>query len=466
MKSTLFLLAIAAYLSSAAFPSMFMDWVVSLLSILIVVVIINSVKLFVQVLGTIFLVTGITLLVVYNAPWTNFILGFGVMLNILSLFALITLLALPIEHGRYALRVQSMIRSRVNNSGKLYSLTSFMSYILSSFMNLATLPMMYHLIRPSLDMYPIENKERFMSRAITHGHSLTAVWTPAAPIVGIIIEMTGVQWSSIIVILIPFSLLALVLDWTMGMWRTNRRQHQLGHIAIDEMSAAREEASESAKENLKKMETNHPIQIFIAILIFNALIFILEKYTHASFLLLVSLTVIPFAFLWSLLLGKGKAFIVSAKRTLPEHLLKMKDQFFVFLSAGFMISAIQSTEAGHVINEGIVAVKNVVGMDIFLLFIPLIPLGLAFLGLHPAVGLALTAESLNPATLGISVEVTAIAMLTGAVTAFMMGPYNATAGLMSNLIGESPYRVSNWNAPFTIAYLILVMLLLTILNIG
>ncbi|MEX2416383.1 MAG: hypothetical protein WD424_09585 [Paenibacillaceae bacterium] len=466
MRATLFLIAIVAYLCSAAYPSRFMDWVVSILCILVVIVVINSVKRFVQVLGTVFLVIGITLLVGYGAPWTKFVLGFGPMLNILSLFALITLLALPIELGQYAIRVQMMIRSKVNYPGILYSLTSFLSYILSSFMNLATLPMIYHLIRPSLDSYPIEHKERFMSRAITHGHSLTAVWTPAAPIVGIIIEMTGVRWSSIIVILIPFSLLGLLLDWSMGMWRTNRRQQRIGLAVIEEMSAAREESLGLVIENLKKVKSNHPIQIFVAILVFNGAIFVLEKNTDFSFLLLVSLTVIPFAFIWSIMLGKGKAFIVSARKVLPEHLLKMKDLFFVFLSAGFMISAIQSTEAGHVINEGILAVRNWVGTDVFLLLIPLIPLGLAFLGLHPAVGLALAAESLNPAALGISVELTAIAMLTGAVSAFMMGPYNATAGLMSTLVGESPYRVSKWNAPFTIAYLIMVMVLLTILNMG
>lgn len=98
--------------------------------------------------------------------------------------------------------------------------------------------------------------------------------------------------------------------------------------------------------------------------------------------------------------------------------------------------------------------------------IPLIPLALAFIGLHPAVGLALAAESLNPQALGISVQLMAIAMLTGAATAFLMGPYNATAGMMSNLIGKSSYKVSNWNAPFTIAYLLMSMILLLILKSG
>ncbi|MDF2963662.1 MAG: hypothetical protein K0S39_5397 [Paenibacillus sp.] len=132
--------------------------------------------------------------------------------------------------------------------------------------------------------------------------------------------------------------------------------------------------------------------------------------------------------------------------------------------AGFMISAIQTTGAGHVINSWILAVKELVGADLFLLVIPLIPLVLAFAGLHPAVALALAAESLNPQALGISVGITAIAMLTGAAAAFMVGPYNATAGMMAGLAGQSSYKVSNWNIPFTAAYLLMAMILLLILK--
>ena len=84
--------------------------------------------------------------------------------------------------------------------------------------------------------------------------------------------------------------------------------------------------------------------------------------------------------------------------------------------------------------------------------------------MHPAVGLALTAESLHPRVLGLSPELTAIAMLTGAVTAFLMGPYNATAGMMANLTKQSSIRISNWNAPFTLAYLAMAMILLIILK--
>ncbi|MFD0677328.1 MULTISPECIES: hypothetical protein [unclassified Paenibacillus] len=464
MKQTLFIIAIAAYLCSAFYPIQLFQWVISVVCLLIVIFVFPSVKRFVQGMGVVFLGIGIMLLIVNGASWVSFVSGFGNMLNILSLFALLPLIALPIELGQYASRIQLIIQSKIKHSGLLYTITSGLSYIFSSFMNLATLPMMYHTIRPSLDLYPIEKKERFISRAITHGYSMPIVWTPVAPIVGIIVEMTGVAWSSILPIVIPFSLLGLALDGFMGRWIANRRQKLLSQTILDEMAASREGLPYFEQGQAGGLKASHPIQIFIAILVFNSLISILEKYSHFSFLLLVAVSVIPFAFLWSVLLGKGKLFIKRSRSLLPEHLLRMKEQFFVFLSAGFMISAIQTTGAGHLINSWIMDVKDMVGADLFLLFIPLIPLVLAFAGLHPAVALALAAESLNPNALGLSVELTAIAMLTGAAAAFMVGPYNATAGMMAGLSGQSSYRVSNWNIPFTAAYLLMAMLLLLILK--
>lgn len=158
MKQVLFIAAIAAYLVSEIYPSEWLTWLQSGLSFVIIVVAFRSIKPFVQLLGTVFLSTGAILLAMSGASWTDYILGFGSMLNVLSLFVLIPMIALPIELGHYAVRVQAILYSKVQHSGTLYCITSLLSYILSSFMNLATLPMMYHSIQPSLQYYPIQQR--------------------------------------------------------------------------------------------------------------------------------------------------------------------------------------------------------------------------------------------------------------------------------------------------------------------
>lgn len=465
MKPALLLLAIVLYLISSVFAADFIVPLISIFCILIIAAHFREVKQLVKILAFLFLSVGVMMLIKSGASWDSYLFGFGKMLNLLSLFVLLPLVALPIELGHYAIGVQRLIQQRINRSGTLYIMTSSLSYMLSSFMNLATLPMMYYTIRPSVNLFPIKHKERFMSRAITHGFSMPVIWTPMAPIVGIVVEMTRVSWTSILPILIAVSIFGLILDWISGVWAATKHQRQEGYPTNEQAEKSRLEVAASLEEKNRHFYSRSPLHIILAILLFNGFIMVIERHSSFDFLLLVTLIVVPFSLLWSVLLGKGKDFLIQSRQVLPAQLQKMKDQFVLFLSAGFFLTAIQTSGAAHSINLWITDLIQLTGSFIFVLLIPLIPLALAFTGLHPAVGLALVAESLNPQLLGISPQILAIAMLTGASTAFMMGPYNATIGMMSNIIGESPHRVSNWNAKFTTVYLLMVMLVLVVLQI-
>src|SRR5690606_25449118 len=132
--------------------------------------------------------------------------------------------------------------------------------------------------------------------------------------------------------------------------------------------------------------------------------------------------------------------------------ISMKDQFFIFLSTGFFISAINISNTNDLLYGWIIQFINFSGAEVFLIILPLVPLALAYLGLHPAVSLALMMEGLNPSVIGISPHILTVAMLTGAVCSFLIGPYNATLGLMSNIVKVSSHKVSNWNIKFACLY--------------
>jgi len=465
MRTALFLAAIAASLVQSLFPRLPLDWVISILCVAIVLLVFSSLKRFVRIVGGLFVAVGCGLLAANGASWDSYPLSFGGMLNILSLFALVPVVAIPIQLGRYAERVQSIIRRRVRHSGALYAITSSMSYMFSSFMSVAALPMVYHTIRSSVELYPIAHKDRFVSRAITHGFGMPLVWTPVTPMVGIIVEMTGVRWTAILPIVIPLSLLGLALDWLTGLWLASRRRREIGQEALRETAAARE--NENGNESpSEKEKAKHPAQIVAVILAFNLVVSALEHYTAMSFLTLVTLSVVPFAFIWATLIGMPREFAARARQAVPEQLGKMKDQFFVFLCAGFMIAAFQATNADLTVSLWLNEIKDVVGPKLFLSFIPLLPFALAFVGIHPAVALALAAGALRPEALGIPVEPIAAAMLLGAAGSFLVGPYNATIGIMSGLVDRSTYQLSNWNLPFTAAFLAVSMSALFFLQTG
>ncbi|MBG9588992.1 hypothetical protein [Cytobacillus firmus] len=457
MLRVLFLTVIALYLLSTLLPQWNIDSLLSILCFFIVVLTFRLTKKFVQILGGVFLTFGAVLLWTSSSEWQQYIFAFGPMLDLLTMFTLIPILGIPVKLGRYGEGIQAIIQKRVKTSGHLYMMTSGISYFFSIFMNLATLPMTYYSIRPALGSFPVRNKERFMSRAISRGFAMPLIWAPVTPIVGIVITMTGVSWGSILPYVIPLSILGLAMDWFIG-----SRQSQpmkLPHSAdesVHETAASLEVTNDSRPGRV--------FQILVAIAIFNVLVSFAETQVSLPFLILVSLIVIPFAFSWSLLLRKGKEFAHQLSDHFNSFAMSMKDQFFIFLSTGFFISAINISKANEILFDWIAAFISVAGVEIFLIILPLIPLGLAFLGLHPAVSLALMIEGVNPEAIGISPHILTVAMLSGAVSAFLVGPYNATLGLMSNIIKVDSYKVSSWNLPFAAVYVACVMFYLFMLE--
>ncbi len=457
MLSILGAVAIFLYILSEVFPTLDLSLFISIVSAVIIILTFFKVPRFVQIIGGIFLLLGFIMLIRSGAGWKDMLMSFGPMLNLLTLFAMVPILALPIRLGQYEVGIQSFIKRRVKNSGQLYTMTSGISYFFSIFMNLATLPMTYYAIRTAADLFSIQKKERFMSRAITHGFAMPLMWAPVTPIVGIVVEMTGVKWVSMLPYVVPLSLFGLFLDWYSGRLTARRRNRYHRDTMVDEIAAAEDGGAVEGKGSSR---ISH---ILIAILIFNVLISIFESVLSFSFIILVSLLVIPFALGWTLLLKKAAEFKVGLKEHFRSHLLKMKDQFFIFLSAGFFISAIQFSNTDVYLNTGVQGIMNVIGIEMFIILLPFIPLALAFTGLHPAVGLALLSEALDPQSIGVSPYILTVSMLAGAVAAFLMGPYNATIGLMSSIVKTNSFKVSNWNIPFTLLFLCASMVYMILL---
>lgn len=283
------------------------------------------------------------------------------------------------------------------------------------------------------------------------------LWAPVTPIVGIVISVTDVSWISILPYVVPLSILGLGMDWYIGARKSKKMIPSVQDVSAHETAATIEHGQMNSPRRI--------LQIFLAIIIFIAAISLAESLFHYSFLILVSLIVIPFAFSWSLFLKKGTDFGNQLLKHFQSFSISMKDQFLIFLSAGFFISTIHISHTDEWLNDWIMKFIQVAGVEIFMILLPLVPLAFAFLGLHPAVSLALMTGGLDISALGLNPHILTVAMLAGAVSSFLVGPYNATLGLMSNLVKDTSYKVSNWNITFTTFYIICVMLYLFLLQV-
>src|SRR5699024_7329877 len=188
----------------------------SVLSILIISVSFFKTKRFVQMLGLAFLVIGIILLIIDGASIIEYIQSFGLMLNLLTLFALLPILGVPIRLGKYANSIKEIVNKKVETPGKLYVMTSGISYVLSLFMHVATLPIVYYAIRPSANLFNIKNRDKFMTRSILHGFTMPLLFTPTAPIVIAVLALNKISWIEMLPYFLPLSIAGFILNCLLG----------------------------------------------------------------------------------------------------------------------------------------------------------------------------------------------------------------------------------------------------------
>ncbi|RYM04664.1 hypothetical protein EWH99_09660 [Sporolactobacillus sp. THM7-7] len=454
----LYIAAIFSYILATLFPRQeLFPFIVSALSMLAVIASLRSVRGLALAFGLFFLIGGGILLLWSGAGATHYVTSFGEMIQMVTLFALIPILSLPIRYGSYADEVRGVIRKKIKGPAQLYVLTSVVSYFFSSFMNLAALPMAYYSISPSVQGYAVQNKKQYLSRAITHGYAMPLLWSPVTPIVGTVLYLTGINYIEVLPFLLVLSVAGLILDWGLIGHPLNYLRHRIRSRRTKKETAAAGPGIETPYQPRKLLH------IFAAIILLNALIVGLDHLFPLSFLFLVSLLVIPFAYLWCLFIGKSRPFLSGTRQHFRTYIPKMQNQFFIFLSAGFFITALNVSHADTVVTQWVDMLIHFTGIRIFLVILPFIPFSLAFIGLHPAVGLALIAEAIQSDALYQSPVVVTLAMLGGAIPAFLMGPYNATLGMMSGIIGEKPFKLSNWNLPFTLLYLVMLVLFIQLL---
>lgn len=461
-RTILFLAAILTYLISFIGNAEALTPVLSFLSLGAILLSIPDCSWFARCLVILFVGAGNGMMVAGGVDFLTSLHAYGGMMNLLSLFALIPLLALPIKLGGYTDALERIMQEKMRSPQQLYRTISGLSFFLSIFLNLATLPMIYYNVKETIGKFPLRDPTRFATLSIVHGYAFPIFWTPVAPIVGVVLDVTHLDWLKMFPLLFGISICCLMLDWGLASLFIRRTAGQNGNglaaRVYSEMSATTEPVREDVGRDLAKLA-----QIGVAITLFIILLVLLNRLFSFGLIANVVLLTFPFSAAWALLAGKGRPFFRETAEHFATHLPKMAEQFAIFLSAGFFVNAMLSTDFHHNLNEFVLSLKHVIGVHAFIMLLPLIPLGLAYLGMHPVVAITLLAQSLNPSSLNVSPEVLAVALLGGAVSTFIMGPFNGTLGVFSGIVKENPFRLSGWSWPYTACYLVMLVLALWLL---
>jgi hypothetical protein len=452
IRTIVYTTAVLFYMATAILPSR--PWfhpVGSTLAVVALAVSLPAAGRIVKIISALFLAGGGVLAITHGIPQSSLYLLFGKMMDLLSLFTLIPFMAIPVLVGNYSSAIMQMLAHYAANERSLYRVVMLIGYGLASVMNLAALPMAYYSIQPAVKRLHLDDEDKFMEKSIVFGYAMPLVWSPIAAVVGGVVQVTRADWFWIL----PFSLILSAIGVALGFLLSPRA------AAAAQTAAARDNAAPPAGAMNPWWKLG---QMLAAIVTFVAAMTVLQKGLSISIVTAVTLLSIPFAAAWSLLLRQSGAFFRHAAAQIRQ-IGNLHDQFAVFLSAGFFVTVLRTAGLAPAIDGFLVQLSHTLGTTWFLVAIPLLPVLLSMVGMHPLVSIALLGESLNPSVIGIRPEWVAVAYLGGGVTTFILSPFNATLTVMGGILKRNPLELMKWNLPFCILYLAVVIGLVTVLHL-
>jgi hypothetical protein len=286
-----------------------------------------------------------------------------------------------------------------------------------------------------------------------------------AAVVAAVVNVTGVQWVSILPITLALSFAGLALGAIL--LQLDRPQKA---VTADElirprnlmaspktatsMSPARDEVATT-----RTVETDAAHRalwhVGLAVVIFTVSLLFIQTLTGWSMIEVVAVLSVPFAWYWSLLLGRQHLFwVLLAKHA--QSIRNLQNTFVVFTAAGYFVQCLQTSPYIHVLDNALVRTSQMLGPTLLVALIPIVTVLLSMTGLHPVVTITLLGASLHPSVLHVSPTWLAIALFGGGVTTFIVSPFNATLNVMAGVTGEAPTTIMRWNAPFSVCFLLLI----------
>ncbi|RSL31665.1 hypothetical protein D7Z54_19685 [Salibacterium salarium] len=433
----LYALVLGLFLINVIVNSALLEYITGLIAIPVFLIsFLGATRLF-RILGTAFMGTGAVLFIVSGLSWSVVPVFMTSNMQLLAFLAVLPWMNSVVRAGRFDRRINQLLRANVEDLGKLYVRSLFTTYILVSFINLSALPLSQHVLLENLSKMKKKVKESFISRTTLRAFTVALAWSPMEIMVAITIDATGVGYISYLPWLLLCSVLVLLLD----AWRGSRIFHAYPY----------EPAGGGLNRTIRiKPLVYQIVQLFLALAVFLVIVVVLGNWSGLNFILTVTLVIIPFSFLWALVIGRWKSFRVVGWRMWKIRTNGMQNFVVLFLSLGFFSSSLNETPFLEMIRSPFLAASDF--PIVILLLIQFTYLAMSMVGVHPIATVGVLIEVLPPLFEVINPMSIGIVLITGALATGAVGTYGITVTMTAQNTSQNPYKITVRNMPFAVFY--------------
>lgn len=357
--------------------------------------------------------------------------------SITTFLALIPIIAIPI-HSIYNDQSKINLNHKEINKNKHFSNTYWLSYGFSTIMNLGSIPITHAI---STAMTKEKQDKRLKSAAILRGFSFSMMLSPIGANVAIIVENSN---TSLMVVLPIAACITVML------------------IILDQMVTLRNFRIVQVLPSLKFLYSMVKPFLF-PILLFTGLILAIIEFFNISIISTISLLVIPYTYLWCVMIGSKKDFNESFKLQITKSIPNMYPQFSVIYCVSFFVTALQKSNYQEKVNVLLNSLVTSFDLKWVLIVLLILIMFLAAIGIHLFVLYALVTSIVTPAILQIDELIYAIYMLMTIPILILIAPFVGVTAMLGNLQKQTNMEIIKGNLQTVVLLVAIIILLIFIL---
>ncbi len=451
LRAILFNLLFLVYIFQLIVPIKQADIILGACGLLAFLISLPGLQNFYKIIIILFFSFSLIVMYVEGLFTWNAITYFSGMTNILVLLAYASFFAIPVVQGEYPKKIYDFFKGKVSSFQSIYSTYSIITFIICSVMSAPAIPTIQTTLSNFLKEMPSALVNKFQSMTLVRPFILTLLWSPVATLPIIAIYGTGAKPSILLPITFSLAIVLLVIDII-----TSSRKFK----GIDEkwFFVEANDQSISLKDKISL------VLFLVSILLFIGLILTLSYWLSYSILDAVVLMIIPYSFLWSLLLKRGKDFSNNFNNRLKTNVPKISAQVALFVGVSLFINVIDHSDISGIINSNVQMLSQSFG-PLILFIISFVAFIMSWTGIIPQLVVVLVTQTLNINVIDVSPEWLALAILGGALTGGASSPFTMNANIVAVTLQDSPMNVVKQNFGFAFLLFFISTLLAIILEI-
>ncbi len=358
------------------------------------------------------------------------ITGFGENTNLLSLFLLIPLIGTFMSTAGYLKALKTKVQQKERNGQQHpYRLSYFLTATVGVLLNYGSIAIVKQIIEESSSSF----KNKQLTLNIMRGFGFCMLWSPYFVNVGLILVLFNLSWFDIGIYGLTLSFIYLLISW----------------LFFKRISFSEDVILTNKQKSVDTIENPSltPFFIFCSVLVF--LSFVLDFILSVNMLTVVCLLAIVLPFIWAICTRVIGAYRRNVLEQVELSFYRLKNEFSVFISAGYFGMALSYTEIGSFLSNFI---YNISQGSVFILSasIVLFAIILAQVGIHPVIIVIGLGSALSPLKFGVNPEYIALILLIAWTTATQMSPFSGQVLMASRLMNESPINVIKQNTSFSL----------------